>query len=141
MKERGRLALFAWTVTLEILPLAVLFFFPYYVGFALLFINGCMSIWTYCVSETVVYEHVPADILSKYTGCSRSLLAAGAIIGNLMAGFLNRAFPPHSLFLTTSLPTLLVLGALLIFRRDALKQLFASPKTPAQRPADQMDEG
>lgn len=141
VKENKRLALFAWTVALEILPLAVLFFFPYYVGFALLFINGCMSIWTYCVAETVIYERVPADILSKYTGCSRSFIAVGAIFGNLMAGFLNSVFPPHSLFLTTSLPTLLVLGAMLIFRRGALENLFASPKMPAQKPADRPDEG
>ena len=125
VRRTGRLKLFTVAAVFEILPMALFSFFPLYVGVVAMFITGLLSIVTNCAKRTVIYERIPPDMVSKYTGCSCSLLACGAILGNLAAGALASAMPAQAAFLITCSPVLIIYLIMLLTRIKQLRELFS----------------
>ena len=111
--------------------MATFAFMPLYFGVLALFVTGVLSIGTNCIKRTVIYERIPPELVSKYTGCSCSLLALGAILGNLLGGALSSVLSTGVAFFATSAPAIIVFLAMVVLRHKQLSGLFSHLDSPA----------
>lgn len=124
VKRKNRIKLFTVVVTVEVLTMSFFAFYNIWTMFAAMFITAFCGIITNCLVQTVVYERVPQEMISRYTGCERAIFALGMAFGNMIGGTLLETISGKGAFFFTSVPTLLCLIVLLVTRNKQMRSVF-----------------